>query len=364
MSAMLPTLSWTGDALRLLDQTKLPTRTEFVDITDERQAWDAIKRLVVRGAPAIGVAAAFAAYLGVRNFSGEPRAMMLRLSEVCDYLGTSRPTAVNLFWALKRIQVTALAQLELEGVTTIQIKQRILDESLAMLEQDTTICRAIGKHGAELLRSLPSKTSRNILTHCNAGSLCAVTYGTALAPIYSGVEQGMKLHVFADETRPLLQGSRLTAWELQQNNVPVTVLCDNMAASLMSAGKIDAVLVGADRIAANGDVANKIGTLGVAIIARHFNVPFFVVAPTSTVDLSIASGREIPIEHRDPSEVTHAFGAQTAPDGVNAFNPAFDVTPAGLVDGIVTENGVVRAPYVESLARVCLSPPPSGRGMG
>ena len=372
---MIPTLSWTGEALRLLDQTKLPTRTEFVDITDEKQAWDAIKRLVVRGAPAIGVAAAFAAYLGVRSFNGDARALMLRLSEVCDYLATSRPTAVNLFWALKRVQRVALSQLEGEGssgeedmqakaCTPSGIKKRILDECLTMLDEDIATCRAIGKHGAELLRSLPSKPSRNILTHCNAGSLAAVSYGTALAPIYSGIEQGMKFHIFADETRPLLQGSRLTAWELKQNNVPVTVLCDNMAASLMASGKIDAVLVGADRIAANGDTANKIGTLGVAILASHFGVPFFVVAPTSTVDLSLASGRQIPIEHRDASEVTHPFGTQTAPDGVEVFNPAFDVTPAEMVSAIVTENGVARAPYLESLARVCLSPSPSGRGPG
>ena len=371
---MLQTLSWTGDAVRLIDQTKLPTRTEYVEITDEKQMWDAIKRLVVRGAPAIGVAAAFGAYLGIRIFSGEPQAMLLRLSEVCDYLATSRPTAVNLFWALKRVQSVALAAMNCDDVTDMraeartpsatgvpasagmspitQIKQRILDECLTMLAEDQEICRAMGKHGAELLRSIGSKPSRNILTHCNAGSLAAVTYGTALSPIYVGIEQGMRFHVYANETRPLLQGSRITAYELQQNNVPVTVLCDNMAASLMSAGQIDAVLVGADRIAANGDVANKIGTLGVAIIARHFNVPFFVVAPTSTIDLATATGKEIPIEHRDAREVSHAFGTQTAPDGVDAFNPAFDVTPAALVDAIVTEHGVVRSPYAENLRRI------------
>jgi len=366
---MLQTLSWTGDSLRLLDQTKLPTRTEYLDITDEKQMWDAIKRLVVRGAPAIGVAAAFGAYLGVRDFDGDVHALMLRLSEVCDYLATSRPTAVNLFCALKRIQSVAeegfpvaatpaspcLAQAsQLQGRTTSNIKQRILDECLAMLDEDTAICRAIGKHGAELLRTISSKNSQNILTHCNAGSLATVAYGTALAPIYFGIEQGMRFHVYADETRPLLQGSRLTAYELRQNHVPVTVLCDSMAASLMSAGKIDACIVGTDRVAANGDVANKIGTLGVAIIAKHFSVPFFVAAPTSSIDLSLSTGREIPIEHRDAREVSHGFGSQTAPDQIEVFNPAFDVTPAELVTAIITEHGVVHPPYADSLRQVCL----------
>jgi len=350
-------MTWTGEALRLLDQTKLPTRTEFVDVNDEKQMWDAIKRLVVRGAPAIGVAAAFGAYLGVRSFDGDSRALLLRLSEVCDYLATSRPTAVNLFWALKRIQRTALGSLNEEMAakactSSTDIKQRILDECLGMLDEDKQICKSIGTHGAELLRSLGSKSPQQILTHCNAGSLAAVVYGTALAPIYVGVEQGMRFHVYADETRPLLQGSRLTAYELRQNNVPVTVLCDNMVASLMSAGKIDAVIVGADRIAANGDVANKIGTLGVAIIAKHFGVPFFVAAPTSTIDLETARGSDIPIEHRAAEEVSHAFGTQTAPSDAEVFNPAFDVTPAELVTAIVTEHGVVRAPYRESLSAV------------
>jgi methylthioribose-1-phosphate isomerase len=364
---MLQALSWTGESLRLLDQTKLPTSTQFVEITDEKQAWDAIKRLVVRGAPAIGVAAAFGAYLGIRNFTGEPHALMLRLSEVCDYLATSRPTAVNLFWALKRIQRVALSRLEQQDITTKWMKQYILDECLMMRDEDVLICRKIGKHGAELLRSIKSSNPKNILTHCNAGSLCAVAYGTALAPIYVGVEQGMRFHVYADETRPLLQGSRITAYELREHNVPVTVLCDSMAATLMSEKKLDAVIVGTDRVAANGDVANKIGTLGVAILAKHFGVPFFVAAPTSSIDLSAATGEDIPIEHRDAREVSHAFGMQTAPEGVEVFNPAFDVTPAELVTAIITEHGVVRAPYLENLRHVCSrspAPSPSGRGMG
>jgi methylthioribose-1-phosphate isomerase len=372
---MLETLSWTGQSLRLLDQTRLPTQTVYVEITDEKQAWDAIKRLVVRGAPAIGVAAAFGAYLGIQNFSGSPQALTLRLSEVCDYLATSRPTAVNLFWAMKRIQRVSLASLDSTpsvaatpasplprggdaGVaatdehTVAQIKQRVLNECLAILEEDKSVCRAIGKHGAELLRSIASQNPVNVLTHCNAGSLATVAYGTALAPIYVGVEQGMRFHVYADETRPLLQGSRITAYELKQSNVPVTVLCDNMAAALMSGKKIDACIVGTDRVAANGDVANKIGTLGLAILARHFNVPFFVAAPISSIDFAAKSGNDIPIEHRDSREVSHALGTQTAPDGAEIFNPAFDVTPADLVTAIITERGVVRGPYHENLAKL------------
>jgi methylthioribose-1-phosphate isomerase len=293
---------------------------------------------------------------------------------VCDYLATSRPTAVNLCWALKRIQRAAIGAFpplpqgdgrgealgESRQPLTLtlshrergpeSIKQRILDECLVMLEEDKQVCRAIGVHGAELLRTIKN-SPLNILTHCNAGSLATVQYGTALAPIYLGVEAGMRFHVYVDETRPLLQGSRLTAYELQQNSVPVTVLCDNMAASVLSAGKIDAVIVGADRIAANGDVANKIGTLGVAILARHFKVAFFVAAPTSTIDLATKSGNEIPIEFRDGREISNGFGAQTAPDGVETFNPAFDVTPNELVDAIITEKRVIRAPYQQELRK-------------
>jgi methylthioribose-1-phosphate isomerase len=307
--------------------------------------WDAIKRLVVRGAPAIGVAAAFGVYLGIKD--AQDGAFDQRLNEVCDYLATSRPTAVNLFWAIERIR-----RIGATAGSAEQRKSRILHECLAMLEEDVRACRAIGEHGAALLATLKPRTSEplNILTHCNAGACVAVKYGTALAPIYVGVEQGMQFHVFADETRPLLQGSRITAFELKENGVPVTVLCDNMAASLMSQKKLDAVIVGADRIASNGDTANKIGTMGVAILAQHFGVPFFVAAPLSTIDFSIASGAQIPIEQRDASEIARGFGRQTAPEGVGFFNPAFDVTPAELITGIITERGVVRAPYLAGLA--------------
>jgi methylthioribose-1-phosphate isomerase len=362
---MLETLTWTGSALRLLDQTKLPTQTVHVDITDEKQMWDAIKRLVVRGAPAIGVAAGYGAYLGIKDFDGGPYALMLKLNEVCDYLATSRPTAVNLFWALKRVQTAARKVLNRE-TSTLELKQRILEEAIAIEKEDRANCYALGSHGADLLKTLaPKGEPMQVLTHCNAGSLAAVVYGTALAPIYVGAEMGMKFHVFADETRPLLQGSRLTAYELRQNNIPVTVLCDNMAASLMREKKLDAIIVGTDRVAANGDVANKIGTMGVAILAKHFGIPFFVGCPTSTIDMSATTGKNIPIEHREAREVSHAFGTQTAPDGVGVFNPAFDVTPNELVTAIITERGVVKPPYTENLKKIMnASPSYTGNGNG
>jgi methylthioribose-1-phosphate isomerase len=333
---MLQTISWTGDAVRLLDQTKLPTETVYVEITDERQMWDAIRRLVVRGAPAIGVAAAFGVYVGVRGASEQH--FTAKLEEVCAYLKTSRPTAVNLSWAVDRVRAVAKS------------KQAVLDECLRMLDEDTVVCRAIGEHGVKLLQEIaPSTNAINLLTHCNAGGLATVQYGTALAPIYVGAERGMKFHVFADETRPLLQGSRITAYELQQNGIPVTVICDSMAATVMKDAKISAVLVGTDRVAANGDVANKIGTLGVAVLAKHFGIPFLVAAPTSSIDLSLASGAEIPIEQRDPREISESLGKRTAPPDVDIYNPAFDVTPAELVTAIITEHGVARPPYGDSL---------------
>jgi methylthioribose-1-phosphate isomerase len=349
---MLQTITWTHNAARLLDQTKLPTQTVYLDITDERQMWDAIQRLVIRGAPAIGVAAAFGAYLGVRAFEGNRPATLARVDEVCSYLATSRPTAVNLFWALDRVKRVAHEQSRPAG-----IKQSMLDEAMEMLEEDNRVCRAIGEHGLQFLQRLlqPADPAQpiSLLTHCNAGGLATVKYGTALAPVYVGAEKGVRFHVYADETRPLLQGSRITAFELQQNGIPVTVICDGMAATVMQQRKVQAVIVGTDRVAANGDVANKIGTLGVAILAKHFGIPFLVAAPTSSIDLSLATGREIPIEQRAAGEVSNGFGKATAPENVDVFNPAFDVTPANLVTAIITENGVVEAPYAEGLARVC-----------
>jgi methylthioribose-1-phosphate isomerase len=361
---MIKPIEWTGHALRLLDQTKLPRETVYVDITDEKMMWDAIRRLVVRGAPAIGISAAFGAYLGVRGYSDEGvPGFMKRLREVCDYLATSRPTAVNLFWAVRRIFNVAE---EIRGDASAasspchvvhHIQDAILDECIRMIGEDHAVCRAIGKHGLQLLEEQANRTSTisepyEILTHCNAGGLATAGYGTALAPIYLGAEKGLKFHVFADETRPLLQGSRITAYELKQNGIPVTVICDGMAASVMGRKKIDAIFVGADRIAANGDTANKIGTHPLAILARHFKIPFYVAAPTSTVDLEAPSGAAIPIEERSHDEVTMLAGKFTAPEGVDVFNPAFDVTPADLITAIVTEHGVAQEPYLQALKKL------------
>lgn len=360
---MLKTIEWTGHAVRLLDQTRLPTETVYVDITDEKQMHDAIQRLVVRGAPAIGIAAAFGAYLGARNHTDRgPDLFFKRLNEVCQHLAGSRPTAVNLTWALNRVQRVAR---ELAGEfgespachLVRDVADSILNECLKMLDEDTRACRAIGRHGLNLLDELIPRSPQpdapvNILTHCNAGGLATAQYGTALAPIYVGAEQGRRFHVFVDETRPLLQGSRITAYELLANNISATLICDNMAATVMSQRRVDAVIVGADRIAANGDVANKIGTLGVAILARHFGIPFLVAAPTSSIDLAIPDGSHIPIEQRNPREVTDAFGRPTAPPGVQVYNPAFDVTPADLVTAIITEHGVVRPPFASGIQHV------------
>src|SRR5688500_7956108 len=340
MLQTLQTITWTGDAVRLLDQTRLPSETVYVEITDEKQMHDAIRRLVVRGAPAIGIAAAFGVYVGVRA----AKDVHARLEEVTEYLATSRPTAVNLFWALDRVKRVGLER----GVDAI------LAEAIEMIDEDHRTCRAIGANGLKLLEQIqnPQSKIQNLLTHCNAGGLATAGYGTALAPIYLGLERGKQFHVFADETRPLLQGSRITAYELKENGVPVTVICDNMAAAVLSQKKVDACLVGADRIAANGDTANKIGTLGVAIVAKHFGVPFLVAAPTSTIDLATATGAQIPTEERAADEIARVGDRATTPDGVAVYNPAFDVTPAELITAIITEHGVATPPYAESLFRV------------
>jgi methylthioribose-1-phosphate isomerase len=308
----------------------------------------------VRGAPAIGIAAAFGVYLGVRHCQASDFAA--KLKQVCDYLAAARPTAVNLFWALERMQQLAKRASQANEPLDA-IKQRLLDECLAMIEEDNRVCHAIGEHGVELLLSLRPPSAQadrpvGILTHCNAGGLATAQYGTALAPIYVGASRGLRFHVYADETRPLLQGSRITAHELQANGIPVTVICDNMAATVMSQGKVQAVIVGTDRVAANGDVANKIGTLGVAILARHFGLPFYVAAPISSIDLSIPNGTAIPIEQRDPREVSHGFARQTAPDAVDIYNPAFDVTPAELVTALITESGIITPPFTPFLRRL------------
>jgi methylthioribose-1-phosphate isomerase len=334
----LPTLHWidgvTGH-LRLIDQTRLPTEFAEIDCRDVQAVWEAIKMLRVRGAPAIGIAAAYGVCLGVQSVIGHNEAEFFgRLCEAADYLATSRPTAVNLFWALERMKQAAC---RLRNQPTDDIAAALLAEAHAIYEEDRQMCRAIGRHGAELLRD-----GQGVLTHCNAGGLATSDYGTALAVFFAAAESGKTLHVYADETRPLLQGARLTAWELQQRGIDVTLICDNMAAQVMREGRVQAVVTGADRIAANGDTANKIGTYGVALLAAAHKIPFYIAAPSSTFDLSIASGAAIPIEQRDPREVTHGFGRQTAPDGVAVYNPAFDVTPAELIAGIICERGVIR----------------------
>jgi methylthioribose-1-phosphate isomerase len=327
----------------LLDQTRLPRERHVLEINSISEMWDAIKTLKVRGAPAIGIAAALGVWLALRHHSDKDSIPLVQVVEnACKYLSTARPTAVNLFWALNRIQDVAHNNPDLKDA---RFKQRILDEALAMLEEDNAVCLAIGKFGAELLHD-----GDCVLTHCNAGGLATAQFGTALSVIYYAVgQQGKKISVFADETRPLLQGSRLTAWELMQANVPVTIICDNMAGSVMHKGWINAVIVGTDRVARNGDFANKIGTYGVAVLAREHNIPFYVAAPLSSIDIALTDGSAIPIEERSADEVSGFYGMPVAPDGVKVYNPAFDVTPHELVTAFITEKGVIGPPYDQTI---------------
>jgi methylthioribose-1-phosphate isomerase len=340
------TLAWIGDTdgfLRLIDQTLLPTQLQYRDCRTVEEVWEAIRVLRVRGAPAIGIAAAYGVVLGMQKHSdGSRGAYRQRLREVADYLRTSRPTAINLFWALDRMQRRVEGQTENHPPT--RLTSFLLTEARAIQDEDAAMCRAIGRSGAPLIRE-----GQGVLTHCNAGGLATAEYGTALAPMFLAAEQGVHFHVYMDETRPLLQGARLTAWELRQHDIPCTLICDNMAAQVMKEGRVQAVIVGADRIAANGDTANKIGTYGVAVLAQAHGIPFYVAAPSSTFDLSLASGDAIPIEQRDPREVTHGFGRQTAPDGIAVYNPAFDVTPARLIAGIITEKGLIQPVSAETI---------------
>jgi len=333
------TVRWVGDSatgwLRLIDQTRLPTEFVEIDCSDVPAVWEAIKTLRIRGAPAIGVAAAYGAVIGARSQGTDDAASIRRaLCLATSYLRTSRPTAVNLFWALDRMDAALASVDHFDGPAMLD---RLLVEARKIDDEDRAMCRAIGRHGALLV-----EPGQGILTHCNAGGLATADYGTALAVVFAAHEKGTPLRVFADETRPLLQGARLTAWELVRRGIPVTLICDNMAAQVMKEGKVQLVIVGADRIASNGDTANKIGTYGVALLAKAHGVPFYVAAPSSTFDLSIPDGSAIPIEQRDPREITHGFGRQTAPDGVEVYNPAFDVTPADLITGIITEKGIIR----------------------
>jgi methylthioribose-1-phosphate isomerase len=339
------TLSWVGGVdghLRLIDQTLLPVEFREIDCRDVASVWEAIKQLRVRGAPAIGVAAAYGVCVGLQQGADDERSLFARLDEVGDYLAGSRPTAVNLFWAIERMRQAAQRR---RGSGAAEIRAALLDEAQAIHEEDRQMCRDIGRHGAALLAD-----GQGVLTHCNAGGLATSDYGTALAVVYAAVEAGKRVHVYADETRPLLQGARLSAWELKRRGIDVTLICDSMAAVVMRQRRVQAVVVGADRIAANGDTANKIGTYGVALLARAHGIPFYVAAPSSTFDRSIANGDAIPIEQRDAEEITHGFGRRTAPEGVAVYNPAFDVTPAELIAAIITERGVIRPVGCEQIA--------------
>jgi len=352
MSQPFETLSWHGDrfgSLHMIDQTLLPTEIKIIECKNVETVWEAIKMLRVRGAPAIGIAAAYGVCIGIQDLPADANHEMLRwrLHDVADYLASSRPTAVNLFWALDRMKEKAETFWATKSVPEIQ--EILFAEAKTIHEEDRHICRSIGRFGQELVED-----GSTWLTHCNAGGLATADYGTALAVFFAATESGKKIQVYADETRPLLQGARLTAWELMQRGIDVTVICDSMAALVMRQGtasacvaksdrrrKIDGVVVGADRISANGDTANKIGTYGLAVLAKAHDVPFYVAAPVSTFDLSLADGSGIPIEERDADEICCGFGKRTAPEGVNVYNPAFDVTPADLIAGIITERGII-----------------------
>ncbi len=345
---MIKTIEWTDEGVRMIDQRKLPTVEEYPVFSTYMDVAEAIRSMVVRGAPAIGVAAAMGVALGVRDSKARTTADLKRdFDHISNVISATRPTAVNLFWAVERMK-RVFDRMVTEKADHKTIATRLIEEAIAILNEDIENNKRMGQFGQALLPD-----SGTILTHCNAGALATAGYGTALGVIRAAIENGKRLHVIADETRPFLQGARLTAWELWKDDIDVRVIADNMAGSFMRLGLIDAVIVGADRIAANGDVANKIGTYPVAVLARQHDIPFYVAAPISTLDMKIPDGSHIPIEQRDPLEVTHIGGVRMVPEGVNVFNPAFDVTPNHLVTAIITELGVARPPYLESLR--CLS---------
>ena len=343
---MIKTVEWTKDGVLMLDQRLLPTEEKYLMLRSYDEVAEAIQKMVVRGAPAIGVSAAMGLALGASQSVGTSVAdLEFDFKYMCEVMGATRPTAVNLFWAIERMRAVITKAKAEKIVDVEEIKQRLVDEAIAIFNEDIASNRALGRFGAELI---PDNST--VLTHCNAGALAtAGDYGTALGVIRGAIDAGKHVAVIADETRPFLQGSRLTAWELAKDNIPVTVITDNMAGHVMKQGRVDCVVVGADRIAANGDTANKIGTYMVAVLAKQHDIPFYVAAPISTIDLAIASGEEIPIEERDVKEVTHVRNHQLAPDGVAVNNFAFDVTPNELIAAIITDRGVARAPYTETL---------------
>src|SRR5713226_4685157 len=342
---MIKTVEWTKEGVSMLDQRLLPTEEKYLMLRSYEEVAEAIKKMVVRGAPAIGVSAAMGLALGANQSVGTSIAdLEYDFRFMCKVMSATRPTAVNLFWAIERMG-TALQKAKKETHNVEEIKQRLVDEALAIFNEDLASNRALGKFGGELIAD-----GSTVLTHCNAGALAtAGDYGTALGVIRGAIDAGKRVAVIADETRPFLQGSRLTAWELAQDNIPVTIITDNMAGHVMKQGKVDCLVVGADRIDAKGDTENKIGTYMVAVLAKQHNIPFYVAAPISTIDLSLESGEQIPIEERDAREVTHVRDQQLAPDGVTVHNFAFDVTPNELIAAIITDRGVARSPYKESL---------------
>ena len=348
---MLPTIEWKDDSIVMIDQRKLPSAEVYVTCKTATEMAKAIKTMVIRGAPAIGVAAAMGIALGMRKSKASgTKQFVTEFQKTCDLMAATRPTAVNLFWAIDRMK-RAFADAAQAGDSVSEIKQRLEAEAHRIHDEDVASCRSMGAHGAALVPD-----SARILTHCNAGALATAGYGTALGVIRAAVEQGKAVSVLADETRPFLQGARLTAWELVKDGIDTTVITDNMAGTMMRQGHVDLVVVGADRIAANGDVANKVGTYAVAVLAKVHQIPFYVAAPVSTVDLNTPDGGQIPIEERNEREVTHVGSARLTPGGVRIRNPAFDVTPAEYVTAIVTERGIARPPYDESLARLLSAP--------
>jgi methylthioribose-1-phosphate isomerase len=344
---MLPTIEWKDDAVVMIDQRKLPASEVYVTCKTANEVAKAIKTMVIRGAPAIGVAAAMGIAVGMtRSRATGTKQFTTEFQKTCELMAGTRPTAVNLFWAIERMK-KAFAAAAQDGQSVDEIKKRLVAEARAIHDEDVQSCRTMGAHGATLVPS-----SARILTHCNAGALATAGYGTALGVIRAAAEQGKTIAVLADETRPFLQGARLTAWELVKDGINTTVITDNMAGAMMRQGQVDLVVVGADRIAANGDVANKIGTYTVAVLAKEHGIPFYVAAPLSTVDLNTADGSRIPIEERNEREVTHVGSNRLTPDGAQIRNPAFDVTPAQYVTAIITERGIARAPFAESLAQL------------
>lgn len=348
---MVETIEWTGAGVVMIDQTKLPREETFITCRTYLEVADAIRSMVIRGAPAIGVAAAMGVALGIAH--ADESDLDAQFQNICGTLARTRPTAVNLFWAIDRMKGVYA---ESRKLPLREVRERLIAEAQQIRLEDIAINQAIGRNGAPLVPD-----GKTVLTHCNAGALATAGYGTALGVIRAAISAGKKIDVFADETRPFLQGARLTVWELQQDNIPATLITDNMAGHFLKSGRIGCVVVGADRIAANGDVANKIGTYSVAVLAKENDVPFFVAAPISTLDLALDSGDQIPIEQREASEVTHVFGVPVAPGNTTVQNPAFDVTPHRYVTAIITERGVARAPYRDSLRTLVDAAPASSR---